>query len=114
MFRYLVSIVAFVALISVHAQAASAQAERAPARIDEPGATARQGQEAVGIVAVLARVLDGRPGASPVAAGLVLMFPKIQLPFEPHRARGARLPPYAGNFPLFPHIPRGQAATAVR
>ena len=32
MFRYLVSIVAFVALISVHAQPASAQAERAPAR----------------------------------------------------------------------------------
>ena len=32
MFRYLVSIVAFVALISVHAQPASAQAERAPAK----------------------------------------------------------------------------------
>ena len=32
MFRYLVSIVAFVALISAHAQPASAQAERAPAR----------------------------------------------------------------------------------
>jgi competence protein ComEA len=32
MFRYLVSLVAFVALISGHVQPASAQAERAPAR----------------------------------------------------------------------------------
>jgi competence protein ComEA len=32
MFRYLVSIVAFAALISAHVQPASAQAERAPAR----------------------------------------------------------------------------------